>query len=343
MKKPVQLHAIKLVAFLFVASIAGGCTDLPTGPAGVPAMSVRGVTLADWTADGYGRTSAVTAVDHIADLGASRVVIVVTAYQSRATDSTVRTDPTRTPTEAAVEQSASRAVALGLEVCVKLHVDVDTGDWRGSIRPADPSAWFSSYASFVDRWAEFAGRVGAAQLVVGTELAGTIEHEGRWRALLESVRSRYGGEIVYAASWDEAWKVPFWDAVDRVGVDFYAPVAGRRDAGRVEILAGWQPWMERLVLLHRQTGKRLLLTEIGYRSIDGAGMHPYDFGAGAVADPAEQADLYWAALEAVGDKEWIEGVYWWNWLASGRGGIENLDYTPMGKPAEEELTGAWRG
>jgi hypothetical protein len=177
--------------------------------------------------------------------------------------------------------------------------------------------------------------------VVGTELAGTIEYEHKWRSLIESVRSKYGGEVVYAASWDEAWMVPFWGAVDRVGVDFYAPVSERNDAGRVEILAGWQPWLDRLRVLHGQTKKTLLLTEIGYRSVDGAGMQPFNFGTAAQLDPQEQADLYWAAMQAVGDKEWIEGVYWWNWLASGRGGANNSDYTPKDKPAEAELAGAW--
>jgi hypothetical protein len=70
-------------------------------------------------------------------------------------------------------------------------------------------------------------------------------------------------------------------------------------------------------------------------------MHPFEFGSDASVDTAEQADLYWAALEAVGQKGWIEGVYWWNWLADGSGGASNTDYTPMGKPAEEELSGAW--
>lgn len=306
-------------------------------------MEVRGVTLADWSADGYGRPSAMAAVDDIAGLGATRVVIVVTAYQNRVTDNSVRTDPSRTPTESAVAQAAARAAAHGMETAVKLHVDLDSGEWRGNIRPADPDAWFESYRTFVEQWSDFAANVGAAQLVVGTELAGTIEHEDHWRALYAAVRSKYGGEVVYAASWDEAWKVPFWDAVDRVGIDFYAPVAQRVTSGRVEILAGWQPWIDRMTILHNQTGKRLLLTEIGYRSIDGAGMHPYDFGAYAAVDPGEQADLYWAALEAVGSKDWIEGVYWWNWLASGRGGVENKDYTPKGKPAQEELSGAWDG
>jgi hypothetical protein len=304
-------------------------------------MRVRGVTLVDWTANGYSRPSALAAVDEIAGLGASELVIVVTVYQQRTSDNAVRVDLDKTPTPGAVSSVATRAISRGMNVVVKLHVDLDNGDWRGTIGPMDPASWFDSYGAFVGQWADWAVQNGASGLVIGTELAGTLGHEDRWRSLIRMVRSRFDGDVLYAASWDEASMVPFWDAIDRVGVDFYAPVSIRGDAGRVELLTGWQAWIERLHLLHKQTGKAVLLTEIGYRSVDGAGMRPYDFDANSTFDPAEQADLYWAAMQAVGDTDWIEGVYWWNWLAAGGGGAGNKDYTPKDKMAEEELAGAW--
>jgi hypothetical protein len=109
----------------------------------------------------------------------------------------------------------------------------------------------------------------------------------------------------------------------------------------VEILAGWQPWLNRLARLHEQTARPILITEIGYRSVDGAAMHPYAFGDDATLDLAEQADLYWGALEATGQEDWVAGVYFWNWLAAGGGGPDDTDFTPRGKPAEEVLTEAW--
>jgi hypothetical protein len=137
-------------------------------------------------------------------------------------------------------------------------------------------------------------------------------------------------------------RVPFWGDLDLVVVDFYFPVATRHDAGRLELLAGWQPWLDRLRLLHRQTGRPILLTEVGYRSVDGAGMHPQEYGTDDGLDLGEQAELYWAALQATGNQGWLAGVYWWNWPADGSGGQTNLDFTPRGKPAAEELRGAWR-
>jgi hypothetical protein len=45
---------VLVVAVLAVAA----CTDLPTEPANTSDMLVRGITLADWTADGYGTREA---------------------------------------------------------------------------------------------------------------------------------------------------------------------------------------------------------------------------------------------------------------------------------------------
>ena len=132
-------------------------------------------------------------------------------------------------------------------------------------------------------------------------MGGTIEYETHWRRLIDRCRQHFDGPLTYAASWDEADRVEFWDAIDVVGVDAYFPITERADADRSDMLAGWQPWLQHLEALHQSSGRQVLLTEIGYRSIDGAGMHPYRFGDTGPYDPTEQADLYWAALEATGD------------------------------------------
>jgi hypothetical protein len=310
-------------------------------PVGSYPRPARGITFVDWSADGYATTVADTALDALAATGANEVVAIVTGYQSDAHGGRVRSDDPRTPTRQAIGQLILGASVRGLRVVLKPHVDIDDGRWRGQIEPNDPAVWFESYRAFLLPWASFADSMGVAQLVVGTELAGTIEHEAEWRRTIAEVRGRFHRPLVYAASWDEAGKVRFWDALDLVGVNAYFPVARRTDAGRLETLAGWAPWLRRLRLLHEQTGHRVLITEIGYRSVDGAGMAPYSSSPASAIDLGEQADLYWAALEATRDEDWIEGLYWWDWPADGTGGPANIDFTPAGKPAANELTAAW--
>ena len=328
-------------AVLLIATAS--CTTLPTRPVERFAPPVRGITLVDWTADGYGSATAEASLDALAATRANTVVILVTVYQSSRTSPALRAGDPRTPTQVSVAKMVYAAKARGLRVALKPHVDLDDGSWRGHIAPSDPAAWFDSYRTHVLSWASLAQTLGVEQFVVGTELAETLRHEAQWRRTIAAVRAVYQGEAVYAASWDEAAQVPFWDALDLVGVDAYFPVAARREAGRLEMLAGWQPWLDRLRLLHRQTARDILLSEIGYRSIDGAGMAPHAYAAEPTLDLGEQADLYWAALQATADHSWIRGLYWWNWPADGAGGPRDSDYTCRGKPAAVELAATWGG
>jgi hypothetical protein len=318
-----------------------GCTRLPSGPAKSFAPPVRGAIIADWSATGYAQPPALQMLDAIAATGANSVTILVTGYQATAGAPVMRAADPRTPDPSAVRALAEAAAARGLVVAIKPHVDLDGGAWRGTIEPPDAAAWFGAYRAFLLPWAQLADSLGAVRFVIGTELAGTIEHAGEWRATIDAVRAVFGGTLTYAASWDEAHLVPFWGLLDQVGVDFYFPVAARNAASRFELLAGWAPWVERLERLHARTGKRILLTEIGYRSVDGAGQAPYAFESTGAIDLGEQADLYWAALQALSDLPWMEGLDWWNYLADGSGGPADGDFTPFGKPAALELGAAW--
>jgi hypothetical protein len=329
---------IAIIAVLLL----GGCNTLPTESARPSETNVQGITFVDWSANGYSSGAADNSMRELALTGANTATILVTAYQEKAESEVLRPDDPRTPTRASVLHAIAQAQDQGLMVAIKPHVDLDDGSWRGMISPPDAAVWFDSYRQFLLPWAGLADSVGATLFMVGTELAGTLGHEAHWLETIRQVRARYSGALVYAASWDEAMLVPFWRECDLVGVDFYFPVARRNDPGRLEILAAWQPWLERLHRLHAQTGRPVLLTEIGYRSVDGAAMHPYRFDNDATLDLEEQSDLYWAALTATRELDWFEGMMWWNWPADGSGGPANTDYTPSAKPASGELISAWR-
>ncbi len=330
------------VLLLWAASACTGCTALPAGPAPPSRAPLRGVTLVDWTAEGYASPDAAASIDALAATGASTMVLVVTAYQASAASATVRADDPRTPSSAAVATALARARGLGLSIMLKVHVDLDDGSWRGTITPSDAAAWFASYRAFLSPWAQLAAQQGVAWLVVGTELAGTLAHAAQWRQTIVAARAAFPGALTYAASWDEAALVPFWRDLDAVGVDAYFPLAARGAPSRLEILGNWQPWLARLLLLYRQTGRPVLLTEIGYRSVDGAAQAPFATAGNAPADLQEQADLYWAALAATSDLDGLEGLCWWDWPARADPAASARDYTPRGKPAENELRAAWR-
>src|SRR5262249_45554964 len=157
------------------------------------------------------------------------------------------------------------AHALWLRVWLKPHVW--TRGWAGELAfgPAGWQRFFAGYGEVLLHWAILAEREGLDGLFVGHELASsTAAAPDRWRALIGTVRRVYGGTLSYCANWDEAARVPFWDALDVVGVSFYAPLASgpgrepsRLRAGAAQALAG-------LHAVSRRWGRPVLLAELGY-------------------------------------------------------------------------------
>ncbi|RMF59377.1 MAG: hypothetical protein D6748_06525 [Calditrichaeota bacterium] len=303
--------------------------------------NVKGITLVSWNRIEYQSAKARNQLNQIQSLGANTLVVIVTAYQQDVTSNNIILDAKKTPDMEAVKNCLEWAISMGFKVIIKPHVNCYSGAWSGMIHPSNPIEWFTSYSNFIMPLAKLADSLDASYFIIGTELGNTIQYAAQWSNVIDQIRSVFSGPLTYAASWDEFIFVPFWEKLDVIGINAYFPVSNRRDASRVEFLSGWQHWLNRLELLSLRTHKNILFTEIGYQSMDGAGMHPHVFDNYFPMDLQEQADLYWAALTATQNLPWLEGVVWWNWLASGKGGPANTDYTPMDKPAAEILYSFW--
>lgn len=199
--------------------------------------------------------------------------------------------------------------------------------------------WFGAYQVFLLRYAELAESAGAAGLSIGTELRGTVEREHTWRQLAALVRDRFGGWLTYAANWDDFDTVPWWDAVDMAGIQAYFELGEPGSDRRLERLAAaWHPIRQRLEAFSARIGRRVLFTEIGYKSHTGATVHPWQWDADGAVDTELQRAAYEAAFRAFWREPWFGGFYWWKWRPLDRRDTDTArDFTPQGKPAEAVL------
>ncbi len=86
-----------------------------------------------------------------------------------------------------------------------------------------------------------------------------------------------------------------------------------------------------------------ILTEIGYRSIDGAVGAPWDFETAGAVNAQEQANASQAALETLWDRRWLAGFFWWNWeIDPDADGSNHRGYTPQHKPTAQIVTPFYR-
>jgi hypothetical protein len=237
-----------------------------------------------------------------------------------------------------------RDIATLLKPHVWLH-----GSWPGEVEmqgEADWAAWFASYRAFVGGWARFAAAEGIEGLCLGTELDRTTRRARAWRALIAEVRAEYGGLVTYAANWDAFEQVPFWDALDAIGVNAYFPLSEEPRPTVPALVEAWQPATRRLEALARRVGRPVVFTEIGYHPAAGVFARPWEWHAdGAPLDPEVQARGYEAVHRAFLERDWFGGVFWWKWHAGAprtRPGRESSTFSPQGLAAEEVLRRTFR-
>ncbi|HEX9124618.1 MAG TPA: hypothetical protein VF984_14870 [Actinomycetota bacterium] len=317
------------------------------------AWLVGGPKELTWATSGYVGRGPEQAMANLADTGAGWVAIIPKWWQDDVASTQIHPLDPPVPTDEEIVQAIRHAHDLGLRVMLKPHLGFvhDPEHWHGEIGTAwndDPAAWdrwFASFRRFIIHFADIAEAEEVEQSSVGCELQGATRKAERWREIVRDVRDHFSGTLVYSANWGgEETGLPWWDAVDLIGVDAYYPLTEGNDPTLGELKAAWTPYVEQLAELSAAWGdKPIVFTEIGYRSVDGANRLPADMELRGLPDLQEQADCYRAALESVWGQPWFAGMYWWDWSSSlVVGGPADTSFTAYRKPAEGVIRSWYR-
>jgi hypothetical protein len=283
-------------------------------------------------------------LEEIRALGATDVSITWVWWQADLRAGEIQRVDGWSATDAQVAAAMSDARALGLRVTALPIVRLmksSKDEWRGRIEPADEDAWWRSYRAFILRAALLSDHAGAQRLSVGSELVSREGMRSRWSDLIDEIRCEAPSlELMYSANWDHYREVSFWDRVDVVGITGYFELTRRREPSVEELVRGWSAIKSALRAFSDRIGRRLVLTEIGYPSLEGGAARPWDETRRAPVDLEQQRSAYEAAARAWSDQRFLAGIYWWNWF--GFGGASDPSYTPRGKPAEKVIESWYR-
>jgi hypothetical protein len=255
-----------------------------------------------------------------------------------------------TPTDPILVFTINKAHELGLKVMLKPHLDIPNGPWRGFLDPADTTAFFSNYEVMLVHYAKLAEQYNVEQLSVGAELLKITTNpanESAWRNLISKIRTVYTGKLTYSANADygsfNETVLPFWDALDVVGLSMYRRVSPVNPPSHEDLISGWKTLDQDFVKPLLKYNKPIIFTEIGYRSADVAALRPWDYSTASPVNLELQKNLYTAMLDYWKDKTYFSGLHLWDWFIGPTvGGATNSDYTPQNKPAAEVLTAKFK-
>lgn len=255
--------------------------------------------------------------------------------------------------DAGLAEIMARARTRGIRTLLKPHIWLRqevSGQWRGTIDFDDETGWQSweaDYAAFILHYAELAQREGADMFSVGVELHSAVRARPQfWENLIDSVRQVYDGPLTYGANWDgEVTAVQFWDRLDYLGIHAYFPLTHQQDATVAELERGWQGHLQLIETLCATWDRPILFTEVGYRSIAGTAVQPWNFTVQSSVDLQEQADAYEAMFRTFWQQDWFAGVFLWEWDADISASADlttDDDFTPQTKPAQAVMA-RWFG
>lgn len=284
--------------------------------------------------------------------GANSVSLIVPYYQSNIYSTDIQRG-WNTPTDDSLLAGIKYAKSLGLRVMVTFHLNSWDGNWRANINPSDRSTWFTNYGINLVHTAQIAQQGGADVLSIGTEMVSMAadnmnsSNTQNWASLINKVKNVYMGKLVYGANatsgnddpfTNEKKFIKFWNLVDYVGISAYYDLGWDNSVNGIK--NSWNNINNNDIqgFAASVNGKPIMMTEIGYRSIDNAQQNPWDYSRGSAPNQQAQANAYEALFSYWNNYNTIQGSYIWDWRVDpNAGGANNTDYTPQNKQAEQVI------
>ena len=267
-------------------------------------------------------------------LGATHILVPIELSMDNPRDSAV-THPSHQLANAVMWEAYRSSLTPVLMPFITLR-HAGAKQWRGNIRPESPEQWWSSYTDAIIEYAKVSQQSGLPMLVIGSELTSMSSSVMPWCALATKVRKVFDGKLAVVANHDALDLTAPFECVDVAGVSAYFPLSESREPTQDQLRKSWSRAAVALRRFAMKVNKPLVLFEVGYPSVDGAAIEPWNSGSGAPIDVREQADCFRAAADALSTElSWVSGVFVWTWL--GPGGAHDAHYTPRGKPAMKQV------
>lgn len=247
--------------------------------------------------------------------------------------------------EIGLNKCIEMAKSKEMKVMLKPQIYIP-GSWVGDLDFSSEKEWQEwerSYRIFIDYFVDIAIKHEVEMFCIGTEFKLVVKkREHFWRSLINEVRAKYNGKLVYSSNWDNYMDIPFWDQLDYIGISAYFPLTDDITPSISTLNKKWNPIVSDLESYSNKIGKQILFTEYGYLTIDGCADKAWILEKKVKStnrNENAQANAFAALYESFTSKSWWAGGFIWKWFPNGMGheGYFDKDYTPQGKKSEEVI------
>jgi hypothetical protein len=286
----------------------------------------------------------------IADIGGSAITLSpMWVLEETRWMPMINFDPALSPYRSALSAYARKAESQGLQVNLhpRLQPRRSTSGfwWQEAQRDRDWwEIWFEEYRSFVLTYADLAQEIGADKLILGEPIlqpalpGGQLsdgspsgvpqDAEGRWRSLIEEVRTLFSGDLAFELDLGEELQAlpDFIDSFDEIHVYWHTPLASEKAPSLSDLRSNSAARLDETLLAQTEALGLPIVLSVEYPSVaggvmacppapDGTCRDAQAFAVGAEVDPDLSVDLEGQAqainavlLEAV-SRDAVTGFY----------------------------------
>lgn len=336
---------MKKVPLLLVAAaiICLACFALTSSPKDVrKSPTVKGLTLVAPPSPFVGNP-----MDAVNQVGANWIAVVPYAYTPQDQPAVYFNSNRQWWGER--PEGASKTIELakkaGLKVMLKPQV-WSSGWWTGDYqfeREADWSKWEAAYRDYIVYFAKLADSLQVDMFCIGTEFKTSVRDRPQfWKDLVVEIRDHYRGKLTYAANWDNFQNIPFWSALDVIGINAYFPLCEETTPSVKRLCKAWQTELGQIRSFQSRHDKPIVFTEYGYLTVDGCADKTWLLEKKIQElsiNQQAQANAIDALHLTFSQEPYWQGGFLWKWFPEMKGheGYPEKDYTPQGKLAEEIL------
>ena len=235
--------------------------------------------------------------------------------------------------------SLARIIALihraGKHVCLEVDFTFTQPNcYVANLNPESVSQWFESYKKALTYYAIFAEKNKVELLSIGNEMYSMFPYNKYWLQVISQTRRLYSGIITAKLNcwWQDkdfnqilSWN--WLNKLDYIGFSPYFDLATKNNDSLSELENDWvnSRWRINIPVELEQIAnhfqKKIIFLEIGYRSLDGTTIEPWNgdpkvpkTGKGTgLYDPQEQSLAIQALFNVFRRKKWWAGVFWFYW------------------------------
>jgi hypothetical protein len=279
---------------------------------------------------------AATQIAQYKSLGANTIALAFPLYTSSITSNRVAPRLVcggnryyQSPTPGLLASIVQLAHGAGLQVFLRPLIDQEslfrkTGkQWRGVLKPTNPSEWFRNYFAAVQPYLVMAQSSHVEHFALETELD-SLADAPNWTSLIASSKAIYHGDLVFNYSWRSSTKKA-WRAYTSLGIDAY-PVLSDVAASQTpeQLLGQWNH------LLHTDPEyvvpllSRVTIDEVGIPAQVGAYGEPFAGSLPMATHPFNQSiQLRWfTAACAFMKQHAMRGIYFYGpWMGTHDGNM----------------------